>query len=122
MIKIKLDTQMQNNIRSDMYSTNLNKSNKFDVLDDAKNKIIIPYDENGNIDLYALIPEYKVLMDAMKNGLSWYDIIYPNGERNKITDSSSEKTDINEWNIINKKRKRTSPPPSQSSSKKQRNM
>ncbi len=37
----------------------------------------IIYDKDGNIDLYAMIPDFKLLSDALDNNQSWYDILYP---------------------------------------------
>jgi hypothetical protein len=34
----------------------------------------------NDCNLFNLIPEYKELDNALKRGLSWYDIIYPEGE------------------------------------------
>ena len=43
-------------------------------------------------------------MDALKNGSSWYDIIYPNGE--STTQSASDNpADENEWTSVSTKTK-----------------
>ncbi len=47
----------------------------------------ILYDNNGNMDIEAMLPEYKELSDALKSGKSWYDIMYPSG--NKVVNTSN---------------------------------
>jgi hypothetical protein len=51
-----------------------------------KNKPVYVFDSNGNINFEETFPDYKILLNALKSGISWYDIIYPNGE---ITSNNS---------------------------------
>lgn len=89
-------------------STNT-KTNRFVALDndvDMKNDDSIVYDSDGNIDIFATCPLIKELDDAIKNGKSWYDIIYEHEDAIKYQSG---------WNVVQnqlpKKRKRTSNSP-----------
>lgn len=92
------------NNSSKIYSSNLS-TNSFNQLGDNTQLI---YDEHGNIDIKALIPEYAEFLEAMKNGKSWYDIMYPNGE--KPVKNSIYDQDKGEWEMVDKKRKIIAPP------------
>jgi hypothetical protein len=99
------------------------KMYSFNLLNDDKNKIELIYDEYGKIDIGALIPEYKYLMDAMKSGISWYDIIYPYGEKtNKINGTDLKAHQEPDWKMVDKKRKRTNCSPVNYSSNKKKKM
>ncbi len=64
------------------------------------------FDSNGNINLEETIPEYKALMNALKSGISWYDIIYPNGETHKQNASDIPYVE-NDWTAVSSKSKTT---------------
>lgn len=38
-------------------------------------------DEGCIIDFGVINPDYRILSDALKEGRSWYDIIYPRNDR-----------------------------------------
>jgi hypothetical protein len=79
-------------------------SNKFSILTNDDNDNTIVYDSNGNIDLEAMIPEYKVLNDAIKYGVSWYDLMYPDGETTGANNTNTEsKKEIDEWTSVENK-------------------
>jgi hypothetical protein len=83
-----------------------------DIIEDP---VKVLYDENGNMDIEAMIPDYKELSDALKKGQCWYDIMHPNGQPNYAkegkptgmpTETPIETPKEEEWHItLPKKRK-----------------
>jgi hypothetical protein len=81
-----------------MSSSSMNKFQVFNEDATSKNQAPIVYDERGNIDIGASLPDYADLSTAMERGESWYDIMYPRGENITVDNSG--------WEKIGTKRKR----------------
>jgi hypothetical protein len=72
-----------------------------DTITTIQEPVKVLYDENGNMDIEAMLPEYKELSDALKSGKSWYDIMYPSGDNtpNNVIPNNMQATNMQATNM-----------------------
>ena len=75
-------------------SVSMSTDNQFQVEseEESKKKSNIVYDENGNINLIASLPEYIEFCRAIERGESWYDIMYPRNQDVTVGNSNKYQT------------------------------